>query len=98
MQEGRNVGEESEMRAEERERWKKESSKLSHERLQTAPQFPAAAHSHGQQEPSRGEGPPLPLSSALASWVIGMALPAWCLSSPICKMGLWTVGSRRSLN
>ena len=57
VREERNV---SEMRAEERERWKKGSSKLSHETLQMALQFPEAAHGRGQQEPSKGEAAPAP--------------------------------------
>lgn len=64
VREERNV---SEMRAEERERWKKGSSKLSHETLQMALQFPEAAHGRGQQEPSKGEAAPAP-PHPLSAW------------------------------
>ena len=66
--------------------------------LQMALQFLEAAYGHGQQEPSKGETAPAPPRSApsqLGAGKLGhrQALPAWCLSSPICKMGLCTGGS-----
>lgn len=67
------MSEESEMRAEEMERWKKGGSRLCHERCCRQPSSSLRQlMAMGSKNPARGNRPhPAPLSSALASWVTG---------------------------
>ena len=86
------MSEESEMRAEEIERWKKGSSKLSHERCCRQPSSSLRQlMAMGSKNPARGNRPH-PAPSQLSAGKLGhrQGFPAWGLSSPICKMGLCT--------